>query len=187
VVAVPTPLDWTANAGQYASAAMLKAGVGDPLTFLLDPPRCVAYATAAQSIPNSSFTSLALAAEDVDNEATASHLSGTGMHDLVTNNSRLVARTAGTYMCTGMVAWAANATNRRGTRWAKNGVALARSQQLQPAAAAVGLAIPARTIYLPLAVGDYVELQAFQDSGGALSTDVTSPSGVEAAVRWSSP
>lgn len=189
MVAVPTPLDWIAFAGLSPSAAQYEAGVGDPLAFLLDPPRCSLRATAAQPIPNGAYTPVAFVGEPYDNEATAAHLSGTGMHDPATNNTRVVARTAGTYMCTGGVSWAGNGTGRRGIRWAKNGAALADSQVIEAATAAVAVAYAARTVWVPLSVGDYVELQAFQDvtGGGALNTDVTSPSGCDATVRWSGP
>lgn len=187
MVAVPTPLDWVANAGAFASAALLQAGVGLPLAFLLDPPRCVVRQTVTQPIPHSSFTALTFTTEDSDNEATASHLSGSGMHDPAVNPQRITARTAGTYMLAGAVSFPANTAGRRGCKWTVNGTDVPMSQALQPAPSTGALDLTARVKYVQLVAGDYVELRAFQDSGGALNTAVTSPGGADASVCWVRP
>lgn len=183
-MAVPTPLDWVANAGAYATAAMLQAGVGDPFKFLFDPPRvAVRQITTAQSIPSGAFTALTFNTEDYDNEAP------TSMHSLLTNLTRLTAQTAGTYLVGGACTFAGNVTGRRGLRWDLNGSPVAGSQLTQVAGAvAANVTVVARTMYVALAVGDFVELKAFQDSGVALLTIVTPGEAQSAAeARWVGP
>jgi hypothetical protein len=187
MVAVPTPLDWVGNAGNFASAAMLKAGVEDVLRFLLDPPRVRVRSGVAQSIPTSSYTALAFATEDYDNEATATHLSGTGMHDTVTNNSRLTCRTAGTYLLTGQVGHVGSASGRRGVRWDLNGGVLNGCQNIWAPGVATGVAYPAPVILVPMLVGDFVELKTFQEPGSSQNTVATAESQSRAEARWVGP
>jgi hypothetical protein len=159
-------------------------GIRDALRFLLDPPRCRVRSVAAQSIATASYTALQFATEDYDNEATASYLSGTGMHDPAVNNTRITIQTAGTYLLTGQCGWAGNTTGRRGMRWDVNGVVLAGAQSIWAPSTTQGIAIPAPVLMVPLSVGDFVELKAFQESGGALATVATSESQSRADVRW---
>lgn len=175
----PSPQTW--SNGVLVDDTALNAQVRDPLKFLLDPPRVKLRQIAAQSIPNASYTALTFTAEDYDNELP------TGMHDLVTNNTRITCRTAGTYLCTGQVGWAGNATGRRGMRWDLNGSPVQGAQNIVAAGVASGIAIQAPTIYVAMSVGDYLELMAFQESGGALNTVVVTESQPTATARWVGP
>jgi hypothetical protein len=180
----PNPRTWVN--GEFVQDSTLNGinGIRDALRFLLDPPRCRVRSVVAQSIPTSAYTAIAFATEDYDNEATASYLSGTGMHDPATNNTRITIQTAGTYLLTGQIGWAGNATGRRGSRWDVNGVVLAGGQSIWAQGSANGLAYPAPVMLVPLNVGDFVELKGFQESGAALSTVATSESQSRADVRW---
>src|SRR3954463_13444130 len=109
---VPTPLDWIANAGNFASASMLEAGVGDPLTFLLDPPAAQVRRTTAQTIVTGTPTAIAFDAEDADTDA---------MHSTVSNTSRLTCLTAGRYAVSGCIPYDTGTTGSREARIVKNG------------------------------------------------------------------
>lgn len=182
-MAVPTPLDWAANAGLSPTAGAFQAGVGDVFKFLLDPPRVALRQGTAQSIPTASYTALTFATEDYDNETP------TSMHSLVSNQTRITAVTAGTYLVGGKVSFANNANGRRGLRWFLNGTTVVpASEVIGPANATGTTSLQARVMAIALGVGDYVELQAFQDTAGSLLTAVSGTETQPAAeARWIGP
>jgi hypothetical protein len=147
----------------YLSAVLV--GSGRTVT-----PFALAWHSAAVSIPNDVFTTLALDSEVSDNDA---------IHDTVTNNSRLTCRTAGVYSISGRVGYVANTTGLRGAKVLKNGTTFVSNMVFQAAPAPDGTYVETHTI-VELAVGDYVELQAWQKSGGALNT--LSSSGVSPSL-----
>lgn len=132
------------------------------LTYLGGPPMAQLRQTGAQSLTNGVGTAVTFDTEDLDN------FNG---HDTTTNTSRYTCQAAGWYQVSGGVCFAANATGRRGGWWLKNGSVVAGSESIVPAHAST-VDTPLRTIIVSLAVADYVELAAFQDSGGALNTSV---------------
>lgn len=122
--------------------------------------------TAAQALANATDVAITFTTEDHDVG---------NAHSTSSNTSRYVAAAAGVYEFSGGVAYAASASGVRITKWAKNGAFINGSDicMLGPGAGAAAR-IPARTIQVTLAVTDYVELQAYQDSGGSINTFVTS-------------
>lgn len=123
-------------------------------------------ASAAQSIPDNAFTTLAFDTEDT----TDIYVN----HDNVTNNSRWTATQPGIYMFAGTIPFTTNASGSRGSRWLKNGVEIAGSQLMTlNGGAALSSINAAATIFITLAGNDYIELQAYQNSGGALVTLAT--------------
>ncbi|MCH8967015.1 MAG: hypothetical protein IID43_05010 [Planctomycetes bacterium] len=90
------------------------------------------------------------------------------MHDTSTNNTRLTATTAGTYLISASIAFAANTTGLRLFRFrvdgAGNGIAEERRD-----AATTAMWVVMSTIH-QFTAGQYVELMLFQSSGGNLST-----------------
>ncbi|WP_367128333.1 hypothetical protein [Saccharothrix sp. HUAS TT1] len=113
------------------------------------------------------FYNLTFTAEDKD-----SH----GGHSTSSNPERYVAPLTGTYELKGGCAFAANATGIRVLHWAKNGTQIPGGDLTTPSVGAGAVTrAGARTIFVDLTASDYVTLQAMQDSGGALSTYVTSP------------
>lgn len=169
---VPTPFDFAANAGNIPTAAILQAQIGDPLTFMISTkPRVFLRSAAAQSIPTGAFTALTFDTEpyDVNDPVTAA-----SMHSIITNLSRITAQVAGTYQFSGSCSFTGNATGRRGLRWDVNGTTpVAGSQIIQAATTTGNVGIMAASVPISLGIGDYVELKAFQDSGGALATVVS--------------
>ncbi|HEX5525172.1 MAG TPA: hypothetical protein VFX53_17135 [Pedococcus sp.] len=118
--------------------------------------------TVAQSLPHNTFTSVTFTTEDIDTNT---------MHDTVTNPSRITVIKAGRYQLSGAIAFDINANNSRGTQWAKGGTVLPGSTiNVASSGAGVYTVIPMRTKIVTLAAGEYVEAQAWQNTGGALNT-----------------
>jgi len=122
---------------------------------------CRVYNSAVQSCANEAWTTLAFDSEAWDTDT---------IHDLVTNNSRLTCKTAGKYIITAFAAFAANATGQRFFTIKLNGT-IYLTQACFQAAAAQRTACTIATLY-SLAVNDYVEFLIYQNSGGALNTDI---------------
>ncbi len=93
------------------------------------------------------------------------------LHDTTTNTNRLVAVTAGVYVITASIEWAANATGQRRIQ-IRNNVAANLAATFHDAAAAGATRQSVTTIY-KLAQNDWVEATAFQDSGGNLDVVYT--------------
>lgn len=169
------PSTFTFSAGSVLTAAELNTYLSNAVSFFLSVPTCELRQTIAQSIANSSATTILFDTEDVDTD---------GMHSTTTNTSRVTAQTAGRYQVSGGVGFAANATGLRETYWAVNGSTNNGSDVETPSIAAVTLAIPARTKTIFLNVNDYVELGCVQASGGALNTAVVAADQPNMTVRW---
>ncbi|SRR6266487_3263688 len=160
---VPSFRTWVA--GEIVTAAYMNGNVRDAGNFFIGQPIVQIYQATLQSIGNSTMTSLAFDASDVDTD------SG---HSNVTNNSRYTGKTAGWFQFGGGVGFAANATGARGGRWMKNGSVVAHGSMIGKGVdtASFQAGFPARDIFVQLnGSTDYVELQAFQTSGGNLNTD----------------
>lgn len=151
----------------------------DRIQFLNSPPMFQGRQTSgAQSIANGTFVALTFDVEDYDNY---------GGHSTSTNTERYTAVVAGVYMLCGSHSFAASAstTTQRGSSWYKNGSQIEGSQVLHAVNSNTTWQFPTKTILTTLAVGDYIELRAFQNTGGALNTDVSFPS-VQSmmTLRW---
>lgn len=86
-MAVPSLTAWTAAA--KVTASKLNA-IHDAVNFVLDPPRCQVFQGAGQAFGNGAGSAaLNFNSETYDTD---------GMHDTVTNNSRITFNTAGTYL-----------------------------------------------------------------------------------------
>lgn len=145
------------------------------VAYLQAPPTAELRQIVAQSVTTATFTAVTFTAEDVDSA---------NEHSTSANTSRLVATYAGWRQVSGTVGWAANATGRRISAWAVNGSFLNGGQAGNPTTAASDGEFVARTKHVYLNVGDYVELYAYQESGGALLTEVSATLQSTAAVRW---
>jgi hypothetical protein len=161
---VAVPSSHTFVDGVLTSSEM-NAYIRDPISFLLQPPLARLRQTVVQSIPSSTFTAITFTTEDVDTD-----VDGVGGHSNAINTSRFTSRYSGWYEIGGGVAYAANATGRRLAHFYVNGAAVNGAQVALPATAANDSAVPAKLTLVYLAVGDYVELMAYQESGGALNT-----------------
>ena len=115
--------------------------------------------TVVQSIATSTWTSILLDVEDVDSA---------NSHNTVTNTSRFTAVTPGYFQANASVTFGANATGVRGIRFLINGTTVVQSPVVLPTgASAIYLSLSKLVI---LTAGSYVEVQGYQNSGGALNT-----------------
>jgi hypothetical protein len=158
----PTP--YTAATGNFLTAGLWNAQVRDGVGYLMSPPVFRAHQEVAQSLGDNLWVTLNLETEEIDNY---------GGHSTTTNTSRYTCQVAGTYMVSGIAAFVASATGPRGARLLKNNVAY-NGTFVKMNGFGTGSNALSTTALIPLAVGDYVELQGFQNSGGALNSSATS-------------
>jgi hypothetical protein len=119
------------------------------------------YQTADQSMSNATFTAITFNSETFDTD---------GFHSTTTNTSRLTvpAGKAGYYLVIAQLAYNGNATGQRQAEVTVNGAG-GFGKFIQLNAGSSYVPQPKGTTILNLAVGDYVELNGYQDSGGSLS------------------
>jgi hypothetical protein len=124
---------------------------------------CQARSAVAQSVPNATWTAIALELESFDRNPTA-----TPMHDLATLNSRIYARVPGLYHVSAIGSFVASAVGVRGFRIMANAGSVVAYSYGEPSSADQTMVSIGGVILL--AAGDYVELYQYQSSGGALNT-----------------
>jgi|SRR5690348_8448631 len=171
-----TPRTWVA--GELVTAAMLNTHVRDNLNALYSgvPGFRVRKAADTAGLTSGSLTPITFDTEDYDTDS---------LHDNVTNPTRITfsAVTAGVWDIRAHVQWVSNATGDRQLQFRVNGganaIALAREPAVNGAVTAQVLA----TLYR-FANGDYLELHAAQNSGGALAINGGVPHSPVLAGRW---
>lgn len=173
---VPSTTDFVSG---IATSTELNAYVSDPLDFLLRRPIFRGRQTVTQNLTTATWTALTIDTEDVDSD-----VGGGGAHDTSSNTSRFTARYPGWYQVSGASSFPGNVTGRRGSRLGVNGTALNGSTVIVTATTASGVIIPTAAELLYLNVSDYVEVFAFQDSGGTLATVVATDAQSRLNVIW---
>lgn len=147
--------------GNFWTSALWNTNVLGGLGYLFSPVRFKGYSSTTQSLASgTSGIVLTLDTEVVDSD---------GGHSTTTNTSRYTAQTAGLYYVSGAVTFATNATNTRTLQVFLNGAGVTGSAMQVAPAPNRGASVFTSTI-VQLAVGDYVELAAWQDSGSTLTT-----------------
>lgn len=124
---------------------------------------CIAYNNAVQSVPNNTWTALNLNTEESDTD---------GFHDNVTNNTRITipAGKGGIYFIAGHTSFLGNTTGQRGLLIQLNSVLQDRQpSEFEDATGGIGDSYLGISGLIKLVAGDFVELMAFQNSGGALN------------------
>lgn len=123
-------------------------------------PSVAVYHSAGVSIPNNADTAVVFDTESYDTDS---------MHSTVSNTARLVAPVAGKYDIKGRLAFNANATGLRYLKIRLNGTTVIDwDAENSPTAGQTTFLGVARDSLM--SASDYVELLAFQNSGGALGT-----------------
>jgi hypothetical protein len=123
---------------------------------------CQATSTATpQAISNATATKVNLDSEDFDTD---------GFHSNVTNNTRITipAGKGGYYFVYGLIHWSNNTTGRRVLYFSKNNSTDVQSEGFSVATNTQYPAIWLARVF-NLAAADYLELEAFQTSGGSLN------------------
>lgn len=157
----------TRSSSEFIDKDDWNADVRDTREFCHKPPSARGYRSSVQTLTTSTFTDVAF-----DNE---SHDTDT-LHDTSTNNSRFTCKTAGVYLVTGIARFEISGT---GGRWlAINVNGSNKYANFRDAiSTAHDLSISG---CVKLAVNDYVELEAWQSSGGDL--DVTVPTAFQPSL-----
>ncbi len=156
---VPAPRTWVV--GEIVTAAKMNE-IRDALNFMLSQPLFELTHSGSISPANSTNAQMPFDTETVDRD---------NGHNTVTNNSRYTSQTAGYYLITGGVGFTSNATGKREMTILVNGATDYYPCSMPGTASGfAGLTCSGR-VYL--AVADYVELNVWQNSGGALATNTT--------------
>lgn len=147
--------------GYYLTGALWAASVKALGDFVTAKPIFFGYQATAQSIPNNAFTAVSLDSESVDSD---------GGHSTSTNTSRYVFQVAGRYRVHGIASFTANATGIRAVKLNVNGsgVVISSEQIVLPTGSVASTVLT--SVPVLAAVGDYVELLVYQNSGAALNT-----------------
>lgn len=142
-----------------SGTTLTKAKIEEIRDTINNEVRCSAYHNTTQSIADSTWTALSLNSEDYD--------VGT-MHSTSVNTSRITVPTnhGGLYLVSGKACFGSNATGFRGVAIYKNGSPVF-VKQLQPVTGS--LTIDEIVASIVLVATDYLEVFAFQNSGGALN------------------
>jgi hypothetical protein len=138
-------------------------------------PRFRGYAATTQSVSDATWTALSIDTEIYDSD---------GGHSTSTNTTRYVVQVAGTYLITGTAAFAGNAVGNRAVRLAVNGTAIVGSFDKTLAATATHSSSRLSVAQAVCAVGDYIEVYGYQNSGGALNTSPGTDVAPSLSVQW---
>jgi hypothetical protein len=143
--------------------------------YLANPPACRVYHSTTQSAANATATTLSFNSERYDTNT---------MHDTVTNNSRITMTTAGLYLVTAHVAFAANATGQRDLYLQVNATTYI-AMHTNPTIGAGGETFLSVATVFKFAASDYIIARVFQNSGGALNVNGSSLAyGCEMSATW---
>jgi hypothetical protein len=151
-IALRTPV---ATEGTPINAANLSK-IENQLGLLTDIPSCRAYNDANIVIAHNSNTPVTFNSESWDTDE---------IHSITSNTSRLTCKTAGIYLLHACIIWADNATGERILNFRVNGSDFVSSERR----ASHGNAWMTLVDVAHLAVNDYVEIIAYQTSGGNLN------------------
>ncbi|MCX5239840.1 hypothetical protein OG824_32025 [Streptomyces prunicolor] len=174
------PVSASEAPGNYLTGALWAAQVKATMDFLMGSgtngvPRFKGYASSAQSLATGTADiPLTLDTEDYDSD---------NGHSTSTNTSRYTIQVAGTYLLLGTAAIATSATGNRKLGINVNG-ANARGGVVQAPGFASNSWCGGVSTSQALSVGDYVELVAWQNSGGALNTSATTGFGPTLMCQW---
>ena len=130
---------------------------------------CGVKKTTDQSLSSSTYTVLSWDSENFDTDT---------MHDNSTNNTRITIATgkAGYYLLSGSISFGSNGTGNRIVRSYKNGSDF-RWLAAVAASNTGNFTVVPFSQTLSLSAGDYLEIYAFQSSGGALNVNADAEAG----------
>jgi hypothetical protein len=129
-------------------------------------PSCRVSNSGNIAVANTTYTAMTFDTESFDTDS---------MHSTSTNTGRITFNTPGTYLIKGALLYAANATGRRTASLRVNGATYIVEEGILTWGAGASTPAVCSQLY-KAAAGDYVELMAYQDSGGSLNS-LTSATG----------
>lgn len=163
------------TAGEVETGAYLNSAVTNLGNFMLGKPIVYLRQTAAQTLTTATNAVLAFDTEDIDRD---------NGHSTSTNTSRYTAQTAGWYYIQGSASFAGNITGTRIARFLVNGTALNAGGNITAYTLNTNTNVLPINNFTYLNVGDYVEIQVQQTSGGNLNTVVTAPNQSFMSAIW---
>lgn len=174
------PVIASESPGNFLTGALWNANVKAMGDFLMGAsgngvPRFRGYQGTVQSIANNTWVSVTIDTEEYDSD---------NGHSTSTNTSRYTVQVAGTYLITGSIGLAANATANRGTRLTVNGSPIHGSFVKTGAPDTSGSSGLATVGTAFCSVGDYIECQVNQNSGSALSTAAAGDVACSLSALW---
>lgn len=137
-------------------------------------PNCGAYHSTVQNLSDSTATAIQCDTENFDVG---------GCHEGVTNPARFTAPSDGLYLLIGNVGFAANATGLRRVYVRKNGTTTVSGGNQVPGVATHPLSLTVHVL-IPLSANDYLEVMAYQSSGGGLDTGHASDRFLQNSVQF---
>lgn len=148
---------WIA-AGGIASNAVTGAKLGQVIG-------CRLTKSSTQSISDNTETNVTWDTETWDTDS---------MHSTSSNTERITATTAGIYLITAYLNWASSGSGSRFVTISKSGVGTIARQNVGSTASGAGECNA--SVAINLAVGDYVTISCYQNSGGSLNLSSTATS-----------
>lgn len=149
---------YNTNIANVTTGCSVGVGVTTPYNDI-GPYSCTITGTTTQSINDAIATLLNWDINLTD---------PTGLHNITSNNSAIYIKAAGWYQIQAQVQFATNATGYRYIRFLKNGSILDRTTATVAGSSVIN-AYTSSSILEYLLPGDYIEVQAYQNSGGALA------------------
>lgn len=171
---LPVPSPRTFTVGETETASYLNS-LRDALTFLVNVPAAYVTQSATQNLTSSTWTALSYDQSVFDSY---------GGHSNSVSNSRYTAQVAGWYMVFGCACFASNTTGQRGAAVAKNGTRIQGAAGFIQTTSALNPAPPSPPTIVFLNVGDYVEIQAYQNGANPLATASGSDLDSSMTVVW---
>ena len=156
----------TFTSGQILTAAKMN-DVATNITNIRVPPMCRVFRAAAGTHTSTgNFQAIAFDTQSLDTEEPGDNMWVVG------SATRITFKTAGVYQVGGIATFAINTTGVRAAVIRLNGTTdIARHDQGSAPSSAINVGLLPHTIY-SFAVNDYIELYAFQSSGGNLAYSV---------------
>jgi hypothetical protein len=158
---------WNANVKAMGDWLMGSAGNG--------MPRFRGYQATAQAVANNTWVSVTLDTEQYDSD---------NGHSTTTNSSRYTVQVPGTYLIVGSIGMVASATANRAVRITVNGSPIPGSFVKTGAPDASGSSGLVSVTTAVCAVGDFIEVQVNQNSGGTLNTAAAGDVACSMAATW---
>lgn len=163
------------TAGQVLQAAFLDQVRTNQEYFARNRPHCRVYNSSAFSVPNNTATAVTFNSERSDVG---------GCHSTSVNTARLTVPSGegGKYLSGGSIEWASHATGVRILGNRVNGATMIVQDRKESATDTT----PGQNVstFYSLAAADYIEMTAFQNSGGALNVSASGNFSPEAWCIW---
>lgn len=166
----------TVTAAELITVQKMNEQWQDNISLLLNPPACRVYNNAGLT-HTSTGNWQALSGFNSERYDTAS------MHSTSVNTGRITVPIAGLYLITGNVEFAANGTGIRGIKVRANGTTDLGAIFFPNNGGSLGTGVALATVY-KLAANDYIELHAFQNSGGNLGLSSAASYSPEFSATW---